>query len=876
VSPPGPPTSPTLASRLLAAGAALALLLHLPWAFTRGDVLRGAFVPFLGAAALALAIRGGRGAPRWSTLLLAVLPLGVPLLGLLAATGLSAGEALRAATSWIGAAALCAGLLLLWEGPEDARRALRAHVLAGTGAALWVAVERIVRGEGGAGPFGRPGIAGPALAALLPVALWGGLLPRRAALAAAVLLAAGCLAAGSRVGIAAACLAVPAGGALASAGRGARWHARAFALAAAALVLGVGLAAAGRLPVPGRTDTLEVRFGLWRAAGTLVAERPWTGHGLGSFPAEVLRVRDPDEAVISRGRRPASAHDDVLNAAAEGGIGAALVLLAWLAGGLLAGVRAARRATDRTERRLCAGATGALVALAVASAGEDVFLDPAPALLAAHALAAVLVGRGAADRPRGAGLLAGALAALALGTAAVRTRDALADRETRRYREAAPGATEVARAKDAAERHLVRGALRWRPGHPEAHYRLGVHQAGLGDLGAARESFRAALAEDPGMTEAWLDIARTYEIAGRVEDARQALEEAGRRDPRRFDVPMRLGHLIVGPEPVPGEASPALDGIAAHRAYNEAEARGPDRFEVAVARARIARRLGSLEEAGAHLRRANERTPGQAETYLESFRLAEVEGRTTDLGTAGILALAVAVDPRIAADVRREAERFLATGLEREAAARRAVGEGGRLPAEGIDHAAADRAFAAAARRFAGLLHGGAEDAAAFLAAAEADAEAERFRASLARYRALLSWATLGGVEAGPDRAARLERLADLFSRAAKVATRVDGDLARHLYARRKATEGAALMERADWPRARAMLEDALADAPEDAEVLLALARTLLHQGEPDAAEARLLEALAKDPAQADAARRAPDLAPLLELPAVDAALGGT
>ncbi|MHC5011379.1 MAG: tetratricopeptide repeat protein, partial [Planctomycetota bacterium] len=277
-----------------------------------------------------------------------------------------------------------------------------------------------------------------------------------------------------------------------------------------------------------------------------------------------------------------------------------------------------------------------------------------------------------------------------------------------------------------------------------------------------------------------------------------------------------------------------------------------------------------LEEAAVHLRRANERAPGQAEIFMESFRLAEVEGRTSELGSAGILALAITTDPDLAAEFSREAERFLAEGRRREEAAReRATPETMTL-----DFSAADRAFEAAAVRLAGTLHAESGDVAAMLARARAEAEAGEWRSSLARYRAVLSWAALGDLTPGRQRADRLDALADLLSQAAKVATRVDGELARMLYARRRATLGAALLERQEWAEARRVLEKAREETPQDGEVRVGLARALVRLGEPDAAAAALVEALRLDASQADAIRRTPEFAPLLSRREVRLAMG--
>lgn len=78
----------------------------------------------------------------------------------------------------------------------------------------------------------------------------------------------------------------------------------------------------------GLERSAEVRLGYWRGAATLVAEAPLAGHGLHAFAAHHARVIPPGTET-SR-----SVHNDVLEAAVDGGIPAGLLLaalLAWLA-----------------------------------------------------------------------------------------------------------------------------------------------------------------------------------------------------------------------------------------------------------------------------------------------------------------------------------------------------------------------------------------------------------------------------------------------------------------------------------------------------------------------------------------------------------------
>lgn len=846
---PSMPFAPSpFPARFLAVAVALVLALDAPWMFTRGDVLRGVALPFVAALAAVLgALAPGRwkGERRAAALLL--LPLAVPLLALLGTSAAPLPSVLRGASVWLAAAALGLGLWRVWRNAPDVRIAWAWLVGAGALCGVWTVLDLALRQSSGVGPFGRPGIAGPVLGALLAPAL---LLPasRRLRLATCLAIGLGCLATLSRTGILGAAIGALAAVAIGAATERARRLGRTGLVATVVLGgLALGLVASGRLEVPGGGTTLEVRLGLWRATSRLVAERPLRGHGQGTFPAEILRVRDVEEAVLSDGRRPRVAHNDVLHAASEGGIGAGLALAVWVLAALALGIGAARREEHAGRRSTTAAAAGALLALAVASLGEDVLLDPAGILVASVAAASLLwlaaPGRAAVLRLALPVLLLLGLATLA--SAGVKGRDGIADAHLRAYRDAVRDGVDPVAAMQAAEDDLVHGALVWRNDHPEGHYRLGVHRAEFGRYAEARESWRAALRADPGMTEARLDIARSWEDEGRVDDARDALGEAARRDPTRYDVPMRRGHLALGREPVPGERSgDDFDPILAHRHYNEAERIAPDRFETAVARARIARRRGDLEEAAAQLQRAEAMQPKAPETLLEAFRLAEVERKIPDLGVATILGLAVAAEPGFAPRIEDEAEDLIAEGRAREATARQAV-KGTLTPP---DYAAADRAYGAAARRIAGLLHGRGVDPGGVLARARSEEDERAWRPALARLRAVLSWASTAPPDLGRTRAEWLRSLADALERAARAASRTDGALARHFFARAHAAQGALLLAEQEWKAARGVLERAVRESPRDARVRVDLARALVGTGEADGAERELLEAVALHP----------------------------
>lgn len=102
-----------------------------------------------------------------------------------------------------------------------------------------------------------------------------------------------------------------------------RWRWLPFAGAAALLVAIVSVP----MLKQGLAASAEVRLGYWRGAVTLIAEEPFAGHGLHAFAVENARVIPPGS------ERSRSVHNDVLEAAVDAGIPAALLLaalLAWL------------------------------------------------------------------------------------------------------------------------------------------------------------------------------------------------------------------------------------------------------------------------------------------------------------------------------------------------------------------------------------------------------------------------------------------------------------------------------------------------------------------------------------------------------------------
>ncbi len=167
-----------------------------------------------------------------------------------------------------------------------------------------------------------------------------------------------------------------------------RWRVLRWApSAAAALVLLLGVCAAvpalraqtwARAPVT--VDTWQqittYRLGAWVAATEMIATKPWTGYGPGSYASQSQVQRFAAEIELLRRLPPpqpattfVQAHQEYLQLAAEAGLPVLVALLAalgWLLGGLLRLARDASVARTRLEAQLLLGVlvAGAVAALA--------------------------------------------------------------------------------------------------------------------------------------------------------------------------------------------------------------------------------------------------------------------------------------------------------------------------------------------------------------------------------------------------------------------------------------------------------------------------------------------------------------------------------
>ena len=99
---------------------------------------------------------------------------------------------------------------------------------------------------------------------------------------------------------------------------------------------------------------------------------------------------------------------------------------------------------------------------------------------------------------------------------------------------------------DTAKR--LEAAVRLEPSNPAYWYLLGrFQQYNLEDPDAIRaeESYRRAVALNPADTDAWLDLATAYELAGKTEEAREAYLQAKKSYPVSADVAWRYGNFLL-------------------------------------------------------------------------------------------------------------------------------------------------------------------------------------------------------------------------------------------------------------------------------------------------------------------------------------------
>jgi O-antigen ligase len=290
----------------------------------------------------------------------------------------------------------------------------------------------------------------------------------------------------------------------------------------------------GALPIAGRLDTVRVRGLVWSGTTELIGERPLLGQGLSDFTAEYERVRPEEEYRLSLHRVVGTPHNVVLHVAAEMGLPAALLLLAFVtltARGVLRG------GGDRPPG--VAAVAGLAGALGMLAAG----LFASPLSHPGH-VAALFVVLGAVAGPpdtgrREAHPMGRPVATLAaLGLLVAAAGGVLAWLELRCEREvlrSAPTRESGGRTDAAA----LRRAVRWSPANVVARTRLGLAEkskaAGADEkdehLEAARESYRWVLRVRPHDTDTRVHLALVEEDAGRTDRMEACLRDALRIRP---------------------------------------------------------------------------------------------------------------------------------------------------------------------------------------------------------------------------------------------------------------------------------------------------------------------------------------------------------
>jgi hypothetical protein len=255
------------------------------------------------------------------------------------------------------------------------------------------------------------------------------------------------------------------------------------------------------------------RLDYWRVAWSQYVDHPLVGSGAGTF--ELFWNRDRPAPLGSR-----FDHNVYLQMLAElGPAGLALLLVA------LAAPLAALRSARATP--VVPALTGAFVAVVAHAAIDWDWQLPAVMLVGLFAGAGILVAaRGGAATPAPlsrtarVALLCAVLALGAFATAGWRGNRALA-----------LASAALSRGDYRAAVGNARTAQRWQPWASAPWLTLGVARIGLGELQAARISFRRAVERDRLDWEAWYDLA----LVSRGAERAAALEQARRLNPMNRD-----------------------------------------------------------------------------------------------------------------------------------------------------------------------------------------------------------------------------------------------------------------------------------------------------------------------------------------------------
>jgi len=96
----------------------------------------------------------------------------------------------------------------------------------------------------------------------------------------------------------------------------------------------------------------------------------------------------------------------------------------------------------------------------------------------------------------------------------------------------------------------------------KVYYNLGITYLGSGQIGAAEDSFKKAIASATPVFEAYLRLAEIAQSQGRMASALDLLEEARLKYPERLDGILAYGRLLIDAGR-PGEARPYLEDVIA-------------------------------------------------------------------------------------------------------------------------------------------------------------------------------------------------------------------------------------------------------------------------------------------------------------------------
>jgi O-antigen ligase len=122
------------------------------------------------------------------------------------------------------------------------------------------------------------------------------------------------------------------------------------------------------------SDSASFRLSTWRAAAELITERPFLGHGLGTFAELGVTFRNSEGRVAVE-----NAHSTWVHAATETGLVGAGALTLFLVLGMMT-IAASLGKQDAAGRAISIGALGAVVALAIAGI-FSVTIDAEPGML---------------------------------------------------------------------------------------------------------------------------------------------------------------------------------------------------------------------------------------------------------------------------------------------------------------------------------------------------------------------------------------------------------------------------------------------------------------------------------------------------------------